>query len=290
VATSQPNIYISTFETILRHLAQQEVSRSRPYVTERGAGSENHNWERLGTSDASIKVTRLQPTPEADTPFSRRVSVAKTYDNADSTEQEDPSQMLIDPNSNLAVSLGYSMRRAVDDEIFAAATAAALTGDGSTSAFPAGQIIGDYTTPISFDFITAVQEKFMENDIDMSIPKVAIVGPTQIRKLMQLTEQTSADYVHREALMRLSSTGIVPMWMGFTWISSTRLVVPAADQLDTLFFTKRALGLHVAQDINARIAEDPATSFAWRIYCFMVMGAVRVEDEHIVWGKLADTL
>jgi hypothetical protein len=290
VATTQPNVYISTFESIVRQLAQQENSRLRPYVTERAAGSENHMWERLGTSNAALKTTRLQATPEADTPWSRRVSVAQTWNNADSTEQEDPSQMLVDPNSNLAMSLGYSMRRAVDDVIIAAATAAALNGDATTTAVPAGQIVGDYSAPISFDAITAVQEVFMGNDIDMSIPKVAVVGPTQVRKLMQLTEQTSSDYVHAQALQTLSSTGIVPNWMGFTWVASTRLNIPAADQIDCLFFTRRAIGLHVAQDIQAKIAEDPSYSFAWRIYVNMVMGAVRVEDEQLVWGKFADTL
>ncbi|GAG42442.1 unnamed protein product, partial [marine sediment metagenome] len=131
---------------------------------------------------------------------------------------------------------------ATDDILITAATADAQNETGTPVAFDANQIVGDYTTPISFDFITAVQEKFMENDIDMSIPKVAVVGPTQVRKLMQLTEQTSADYVHREALQTLTSVGIVPNWMGFTWVCSTRLVVPTTDQLDCLFFSKRALG------------------------------------------------
>jgi hypothetical protein len=290
VATTQPNIYIDTFEANVRQLAQQEVTRLRPHVIERGAGSENHNWERLGTSDAVLKTARLVATPEADTPWSRRVSVAGTWHNADSTEQEDPSQMLVDPNSNLTVSLAYSMRRAVDDILITAATGAALDGAGGSNAFPVGQEVGDYTTPISFDAVTAVQELFMQNDIDPSIPKCAVVGPTQVRKLMQLTEQTSSDYVQRQALQQLSSTGIVPMWMGFTWIASTRLLLPDTDQIDCLFFTKRALGLHVAKDISAQIDRDPSRSFAWIIYCNLVMGAVRVEDEQIVRGKFADTL
>ena len=199
MANTISNVYIETFEANVRHKAQQEIARLLPYVQVRGEESENHNWEKLGVSDASIKVTRKQATPTADTPWSRRVAVAATWDNGDSTEQEDPVQMLVDPNSNLVMSLGYSMRRAQDDVLIAAATGAALEGDGSTTTFLAGQEVGDYSTPISFDSITAIQEKFMDNDIDMSIPKVAVVGPTQIRKLMQLTEQTSADYVHREA-------------------------------------------------------------------------------------------
>lgn len=289
MATTQPNVYIQTFEANVRHLAQQEVTRLRPYVTER-SGAEKHNWERLGSSNAVQKVARLVATPEADTPWSRRVSVAQTWHNADSTEQEDPSQMLVDPNSNLTMSLAYSMRRAIDDIIITAALADALNGDATTTAFTAGQTVGDGTAPISFDLVTAMQEKFMQNEIDPSFPKVCVVGPTQVRKLMQLTEQTSADYVQREALQRLSSTGIVPNWMGFTWVVSTRLNVPAAQQLDCLAFTPRGIGLHVAKDISARIAEDPSYSFAWRIYCTLTMGAVRVEDEHVVRLHVADTL
>lgn len=286
------NVYIETFEANVRHKAQQEIARLLPYVQVRGEESENHNWEKLGVSDASVKTTRKQATPTADTPWDRRVAVSATWDNGDSTEQEDPVQMLVDPNSNLVMSLGYSMRRAQDDVLIAAATADALEGDGSTTTFPAGQEVGDYSTPVSFDAITAIQEKFMDNDIDMSIPKVAVVGPTQIRKLMQLTEQTSADYVHREALQQLTNTGIVPMWMGFTWVASTRLLHPTDPgvDIDCLFFTQRAIGMNIPKNITARVAEDPSISFAWQIYCFTVMGAVRVEDEQIVRGKFLDTL
>lgn len=291
MGTTQPNVYIQTFESIVRQLAQQEKTRLRPYVTERSTQAASHNWERLGTSNAVEKTARLVNTPEADTPWSRRVSIASTWHNADSTEQEDPSQMLVDPNSNLATSLGYSMRRAMDDIIIAAATGNATDGDGSPVAFPAGQLVGDGTAPISFDFVTQVQEAFMQNDITPDVPKVAVVGPTQVRKLMQLTEQTSRDYVNSQALQMLSSSGIVPNWMGFTWVMSTRLLAntPGTD-LKCLFFTKRAIGLHIARDINARIAEDPSKSFAWRIYCQFVAGAVRVEDEHIVQLHVADTV
>ena len=293
MSTTQPNVYIQRFESIVRHLAQQEVTRLRPHVTERSSQAAQHNWERLGLSDAEQKTTRLTDTPEANTPWDRRVSIAQTWHNADSTEQEDPSQMLVDPNSNLAMSLGYSMRRAMDDIVIAAATGNALDGDGAPVAFPPGQTIGTGIAPISFDDITAVQELFMQNDITPDIPKVAIIGPTQVRKLMQLTEQTSSDYVgvdSRGALRQLTSTGIVPMWMGFTWVMSTRLLEPAGGEKSCLFFSKRALGLHVARDINARIAEDPSKSFAWRIYCQFVAGCVRVEDEHIVELHVADTI
>ncbi|MCH8888239.1 MAG: hypothetical protein IIC13_16775 [SAR324 cluster bacterium] len=194
--------------------------------------------------------------------------------------------MLVDPNSNLARSQGMAMRRAIDDEIIGAATAAALNGDGSTTAITAAQIIGDYTGEISFDIVTEVNEKFMENDIDPEVDKVFVVGPKQVRRMLQLTEVTSIDYQNIKAL---AGNGMVPNWMGFMWIMSNRLNVPSADQLDCLAFTRAAIGLQVNKDITARVAEDPSISFAWRIYCHMTIGAVRVEDRELVQVKLADT-
>ena len=55
-------------------------------------------------------------------------------------------------------------------------------------------------------------------------------------------------------------------------------------------FTDRALGLQINRDVSARVEEDPSVSFAWRVYCFMTMGAVRVEDEQIVWLQVGNTL
>ena len=288
------NVFVSTYESILRHLAQQTPSRLRSKVTERGVNSEEHNWERLGTAEAQVKSTRLQITPAQDWPWSRRVSTPATYDVGDSTEQEDIVQMIIDPNSNLAQSQGYAMKRAFDDVIIAAATGTALDGAGATPAFPDAQkvfgaTVDVYDTALNFDLVTQVTEKFMENDIDMDEPKCMVIGPVQARKLLQLTEATSGDYVSAKAL---SEKGYVDNWMGYQWIVSTRLnhpVAPGTD-IDCFAMTKRAIGMMIDRDVTSRIAEDPSFSFAWRIYSFMTIGAVRVEDEHIVNLQLADTI
>jgi len=282
--------YIQSFERTVRQLAQQSAAKLRGFVTERGVGAEKHNWDRLGKGDFTTKTAARTATPATDSPWTRRVSIAQTKHDGDTVEPEDIVQMLIDPKSSVAEKQGMGARRAVDDIIIAAATGDALDGAGAPVAFPAGQKVGDGTAPISFDMVTAVQEKFMQNDIDPDVAKCFVVGPTQVRKLMQLTEQTSSDYVNKEALQRLNSSGIVPNWMGFTWINSNRLLIPSAGQLSCLAFTKRALGLQVNKDIWARVAEDPTISFAWRIYSALTMGAVRVEDEQIVHVHVKNAL
>lgn len=279
--------YIQTFERNLRHLAQQSVARLRPFVTEKSSNGEAHNWERLGPTNAVQKTSARTATPESDAPWSRRVSQPQTWHNGDTIEAEDIVQMLVDPKSNLAMNLAMSMRRKVDDIIITAATANALNGDGSTSAFSAGQTIGDGTGVISLDTILEVQEKYYSNDIMVTDERpVMVIGPTQQRKLMQLMEVTSGDYQNSKAL----ATGVLPNWMGFDWVVSTRLQAPAAGQIDCLSFTRRGIGMQVNRDISAKVAEDPTKSFLWRVYTAMTLGAVRTEDEHVVRIHLKDAI
>jgi hypothetical protein len=258
---------------------------------EKSVQSEGHNWERLGPQEAVQKTTRLTPTPEQDYPWSRRKSIPVTWHTADSTEQSDIVQMIVDPNSNLARAQAMAMKRAHDDEIIAAATGDSRDGDGNTVAFPAGQGVGDGTLAINFDIVTAVTEKFMGNDIDPDEPKVFVISPEQARKLLQLTEATSGDY---NALRPLTAKGYIESWMGYTWVVSTRLpdasVGQDGSEVYCIAMSRKAIGLQMNRDIFAEIAKDPSVSFAWRIYCESSFGAIRVEDEHCVRVHLSTTI
>ncbi len=293
MAVSIDQVYVDGFRDVLRHLAQQKVSRFRAWTDEFSPEAETGNWDRLGSAEAAPK-TRSQATPNSERVWSRRIAIATPFNDAELTEVEDPSMMLIDPNSNFVQSLAYSMGRKMDDIIIGAAKGNALNsvraGDGTNTptnvAVPATQIVGDYSAPISFDLVTEVLETFNQNDIAMDEAKVAFVGPRQIRELMNLTEQTSSDYVQAQALQQ---NGIVPNWMGFTWIMSTRLNIGnTANQGDILFMTRKAMGFHIPEDITTFVERDPSTSYAWRPYCQFTAGAVRVEDEQLVWGQVLD--
>ena len=90
----------------------------------------------------------------------------------------------------------------------------------------------------------------------------------------------------------LQRDGIVPNWLGFTWIMSNRLYfnspVPAITQQTCVFMTRKAMGFHLPQDVTAFVERDPSLSYAWRPYCQYTGGSVRVEDEHLVVGKFLD--
>lgn len=279
------NAYVRTFESNVRFLAQQGDTRLRNWcdvVTEVG---EDHVFETLGTVDAEQKIGRLVATPVMDSPWGNRVATPATYHAGDSTEQEDPSAMLIDPNSKITQVLGMAMRRQVDDVIIDAANATAYDKDGSSHAYDTdNHLIGDGTGVISLDLITQALETFDADDVPEEEPKVWVFGPTQKRKMLQLLEVTSADFQSKKAL----TNGFLPDFLGFTWIMSNRLNYSASGKIYNLVFTKWALGLHITKDIWARVAEDASASFAWRLYTAMTMGAVRVEDEQMLVVHLKD--
>lgn len=288
MAASISNVFVQTYETNVRHLAQQGITRLRPWVMEKSVQSEGHNWERIAATTASQKSTRKVATPDDETAWSRRKSIPVTYHTGDVTEQEDIVQMIVDPNSNYARAQAMAMRRAHDDEIISAAVGTSRDGDGNSVAFPAGQSIHDGSTAITFDIVTEVTEVFMNNDIDPDEPKVFVISPAQARKLLQLTEATSGDY---NAVRPLTSKGYVESWMGYTWLVSTRLLQGGGAGRKYCFaMTRRALGMQINKDIWARITEDPSISYAWRIYCASTFGAIRVEDEHLVRVDLSETI
>ena len=287
MAITIDSAFIEEYEDNVRHLAQQIGTRLRPKVYEVSSGGEAYNFERLAPTDAVEKTTRRVDTVYVDDEWSRRVAQPKTFTHTMTVEHEDQVQMLVDPQSNYAYNQAQAMNREMDNLIIEAASGGALDGEGVSNPIPPEQIIGDGTSPISFDLITESQERYMEEEIMPDMEKCMVIGPTQVRKLMQLTEQTSADYVQAQALQRY---GIVLNWLGYNWVISNLLEAPDVGELYCLSFTIKGLGLAVNQDTFTRIGEDPSKSYMWQVFSQWTMGCVRVEDEHVQLIHVADTL
>ena len=287
MAITIDNAFIEEYEDNVQHLQQQMDVRLRPFLYEVASGGKAYNFERLAATNAVEKTGRRVPTVYVDDTWSRRVATPRTFTHAMTIEHEDKVQMLVDADSNYAYNQAMAMNREIDKLIIAACSGTALDGDGAANVFPVGQILGDGTAPISFDLVTASQELYMQNEVYPEESKIAVVSPTQVRKFMQLTENTSSDYVQAQALQRY---GIVPNWLGYTWIVSNLLEAPAAGELYCLTFTARGMGLAVNQDRFTRIGEVASLSYMWQVFSQWTMGAVRIQDELVQLWHVADTL
>jgi len=276
--------FVKTYEGNVRHLVQQMGTKLMDTVQINTQGGKDHSWERLGTMEAHLSGDgsgsgERQDTVLSDAVWSRRVSMPLKYDLGTTTEQEDPTKMLVNPNSNLALAVSSAMKRGQDDVIINAATSDALDGLGVSHAFPASQTVNEAGNPISLNIVADIQTMFMDNHIDTEVQKYAVVPPSAVATFMKTTQATSSDYVQAQALQQY---GIVKNWMGFDWRTTTRLLGPDANNVDALFYTKRAIGCQMNKDISARVDEIPLKQYMWLIYSFMVLGAVRIEDEQII--------
>ncbi len=297
MSTTIQNTYIAEFNQYLRHLASQTYSRLDGTVETVSCGGETYSFDLVGNKEATPKINRAQPTPVTDYPFSRRTAEVRTFNCGELIEFEDQIQAKVSIQGGLVKEMAASMARAKDEEIIRAFGADAMGEGGTMIPFPDGdgptglnQIVGDGTAPISFDFVTEVQEKFLENDLQGEVRKYFVISPKQVRKLLQLTEQTSSDFVTREALQKLNAGLIVPNWLGFTWICSTLLQSPNSGEIDCWAYTDRAIGMAMNRDATTFMQQDPSRSYAYSLYTQATYGAVRVQDRHIVRCHLADTL
>jgi len=136
VSITIDTVYVKTYENTVRHLAQQGVTRLRPWVMEKSVQSEAHNWDTMNSVDAERKSSRgtagrRADTPENDSNWGRRQTQNDVWDVGDTVEQDDIVQMLVDPSSNIAMSHGMALRRAFDDDIITAATGQSRLEDGT---------------------------------------------------------------------------------------------------------------------------------------------------------------
>ena len=294
--TNPQNIRVDAFQSNIKHLAQQEKSKLFMYVDSTSPQAETNAWDFLASGDMGPKSRNTASAGnETGRAWSRRQAVATPFIDHEIVETQDINMMLTDPKSKLLQSMGKAAGREYDDIIIAAAignanviTRASAVPTTTPTALAAGQILGTGILPMNFDQVAQVQKLFMINDIDPSVPKVAVIGPQQVYELLNLTEQVSGDYVNKQALQTLNASGIVPNWMGFTWIMSTRLNIPSTGKRDCIFFTEDALGMHIAQDVAAYCAQDPSQQYAWRPQTEFTAGAVRLEDAQIVKLQVAD--
>lgn len=277
-------IYQRDYEANLRSLSQQRGSKLRQFTVERNA-PDMHLWDRIGSMTA---VARTPGGATADTAvaLTRRRSKPSGFEVSNLVDPENIAQAARDPRSDILREHVNAIGRKFDDIIITAALGSTEDEAGAPTVFPVAQGLGGAAQAFDFNFITSVNELFWTNNVPQDEEKVFVIRPNGAKKLLQLTQATSSDYVMAQSL---ASKGIVENWLGYTWIVSTLLPNVAGLQYYYLAMTKRAVGLHITKDVWSRVTESTEKSYAWRIYSAFAAGATRIEDEHVVRAHVLES-
>lgn len=281
MAWSIPVAFVDQFAATVRRLAQQETSVLRRYVDiDTDIKGEAKAMELLakGQDTANEIVTRHGDTIIGDQTHLRRWLYTRPYDVADLIDKEDQIRHLIDPQGLYVQNHAATMGRTMDDVIIRAFNAPVKAGHDAeiTENFPAGNVVAAGGSGLTLAKLRELRKRFSQAFVPNNKRRYIVCTASQIDNLLGEDRITSADYAAVKALVN----GEVNTFMGFTFIECERL--PKTGSVRHCFaFTSDAIRLGVAQDISSRASERPDKRYAWQIYTWMVIGAVRVEDSHV---------
>tara|TARA_Y100000592_G_scaffold90106_1_gene148292 strand:- start:740 stop:1603 length:864 start_codon:yes stop_codon:yes gene_type:complete len=272
--------FVQQYSNNVQMLSQQKGSLLRGTVDSESINGKNAFFDQVGTATAVKRVSRHSDTPQIDTPHSRRRVSMVDYEYADLIDNQDKIRTLIDPTSSYALAAAYAIGRAMDDEIIAAASGTAFTGEtGSVStALPSAQKITESGTDgLTLAKLRSAKEKFDSASVDPSITRYMIVGPKQISDLLNNTTVTSSDFNTVKALVN----GEINQFLGFTFITSNRLSIASSKRL-CLAYAGDGIKLALGQDLMTRIDERADKGYSQQVYVCASMGATRMEEEKVV--------
>ena len=276
--------FVEQYSANVSMLAQQTGSKLRSAVDVETVRGKNAFFDQVGVTAAQLKTSRHSDTPQIDTPHSRRRVSLATYEWGDLVDDADKVRALIDPTSTYARAAAAAMNRSLDDIIITAMNASASTGvaGGTSTPLPSSQktATSDQSDGLSIAKLRSAKYILDNNDVDPSLKRYVVCGPKQIQDLLALTEVTSSDYNVVKAL----ATGTVDSFLGFQFITSTRLNLDATYTSDRLVFafTEDAIKLAIGKDVTAKISERADKSYSTQVYYSMDLGATRMEEEKVV--------
>jgi len=280
MSTQITTAFVQQYSNNVAMLSQQKGSLLRGSVDSESIVGKNAFFDQVGVATAVKRTTRHGDTPQIDTPHSRRRVSLVDYEYADLIDNQDKIRTLIDPTSSYALAAAYALGRAMDDEIIAAASGTAFTGEtGSTSTtLPSGQKITESGTDgLTIAKLRNAKEIMDSASVDPSIPRYIVVGPKQISDLLGTTQITSSDFNTVKAL----ANGEVSTFLGFNFIVSNRLTSSSSKRL-CLAYAMDGLKMAIGQDIMTRIDERSDKGYSTQVYVCQSIGATRMEEEKVV--------
>ena len=272
--------FVQQYSNNVQMLSQQKGSLLRSAVDVETVVGKNAFFDQVGSALAVKRTTRHADTPQMDTPHARRRVSLVDYEYADLIDNQDKIRTLIDPTSSYASAAAFALGRAQDDEIIAALSGTAFTGEtGSTStALPSSQKITESgTAGLTIAKLRSAKELLDAASDDPSITRYIAVGPRQITDLLGTTEVTSSDFNSVKAL----ANGEVNSFLGFNFIVSNRLTSASSKRL-CLVWAMDGCKMAIGQDLMTRIDERSDKGYAHQVYVCQSIGATRMEEDKVV--------
>lgn len=279
MADTQNTIYAQAYGRNIMQLAQQKYSKlyNTVYMKPNVRGK-TFFQDQIGQWAMETKSGRNVQTPNNDPNLARRMGVMVDYHDNRLLDRGDELRTISDPRSAYTLAAAQSLGRKIDDVIITNLTGSASTGETGSTTVTLGstQFAG---TPSALSLARVVQAKrvFDEADVEME-DRFMVVSPQALEDLLLVEQATSSDYNAVKALIR----GEIDTWLGFKWITSTRLGTTNTTTRTCIAFQRYGLCMAMAAQPLVRTDERSDLSYSWQVYYELNIGAVRLEEERVV--------
>ena len=308
-----PQGFVDEFDNTLYHLLQQKDSKFQQAVDIKPiTNAEDKAFDAIGKLALTEKTERNPQTPITEITTERRWVNTTPFHEAVLIDKDDDLNRVVEPSSDIMTEFVNAVNRKKDDIILAAVDADVVSG---RTAFSGNSITWDgqdgnvkYTgrdtgrtiawdcavancnaadTGLTIEKIELVREYFAFNDADEDTPIWGIISPRQATNLFGQNEYVNNDFSNGKPL----TTGrIIRDYHGINWIVSTKIVAGTNNDVDgnkdvvrCPFWLQSGMILGVQDMISTEISIRDDLSYSKQIYVHMNMGAMRRDEDRVVY-------
>ena len=283
MADTQNTIYAQAYARNIMQLAQQKYSKLLNTVfIKPNVRGKTFFQDQIGEWSMAAKAGRNVQTPNNDPALDRRRGTMVDYHDARLLDRGDELRVISDPRSAYTIAAAASLGRKIDDVIIKAALATAYYGETGASSVTHSNVVATTTGYLFLSHLAALKLAFDDADVEEE-DRFCIITPTALSNMLQVSTFTSADYAAIKALVR----GEIDSFMGFRWITSTRIGqlvaadTPYALSISAIAWHKYGICAAMGAEPMVRTDERADLSYSWQIYYELNIGAVRLEEDRV---------
>lgn len=282
--------FVRQFGQTVEFLVQQHGTRLRATIRDqKRVTGEFSYFDQIAATSAVRTNTRNADSPLIKTVHRRRRVGLENVEWGDLIDDFDEVRMLIDPTSPTSMNAGFAIGREIDEIILEAVFGDVAQGKtGATTvtwASATGQVVAvDHGAPgntgLTVEKLREARRILLAANVDPIAdgPFYIIVNAKALDTLLGTTEVTSADFNTVKTLVQ----GEIDTFLGFRFIHTELIPVNGTGLRRIPAYTSTALGLAMAMEPRARIAERADKRFSTYVYWSTVVGAVRKQEEKVI--------
>lgn len=290
MSVNLPSLYARQYADTIMLLLQQQGSRLRPCVTEKGdyKGEQASPVDQIGAVEMQEVTTRFATMGRVDADVDRRWVFPASYDLPQLVDHFDQLKMITDPKGKYVQNGLFAAGRRIDRTIIAKMLGTNKTGkDGSTSTvFLTGNVVdvaegASVNTGLTVAKLIKAKELLMGHNVDIENDTLFCgITAKENSSLLREAQVVSLDYNEKPVLVE----GKVTSFMGFNFIHSELFgeTLSSGDH-QCLAWAKSGVHLALWEDVRSDISQrNDLQGLPWQVYFWLTLDATRLEEKKVV--------